>query len=121
MKATDAFKTVISDHLLALAIKDPLFAATLEKKNKNIDDCVTYIMNQVKSSGRNGYADAEVFGMAVHYYDEDDIKVGAPISGKVVVNHSLAATTAPASAPRPVVPKPKPTKKQMIVNQPSLF
>lgn len=87
MKATDSFKTIISNHLQKLADKDPLFAKTLKKENKNLDDCVTYILNQVKASGCNGFADEEIFGMAVHYYDEDNINVGAPINCKVVVNH----------------------------------
>lgn len=89
MKGTDHFKTAIQNHLNGLAAKDELFAETLKKPNKNIDDCLTYILNQVKASGCNGFADDEIFGMAVHYYDEDDIKVGKPISGTVVVNHSV--------------------------------
>lgn len=88
MKGTDHFKTAIQNHLNGLATKDELFAATLKKPNKNIDDCLTYILNQVKASGCNGFADDEIFGMAVHYYDEDDIIVGKPVNGTVVVNHS---------------------------------
>lgn len=76
MKGTEQFKIVIQNHLNNLASSDQLFAETLKKTNKNIDDCITYIFNQVKASGCNGFADEEVFGMAVHYYDEDDIKVG---------------------------------------------
>lgn len=89
MKGTDHFKTAIQNHLNGLAAKDELFAESLKKPNKNIDDCITYIFNQVKASGCNGFADEEIFGMAVHYYDEDDIKVGKPISDTVVVNHSV--------------------------------
>lgn len=88
MKASPHFKTAIQNHLNGLAANDELFAETLKKPKKNIDDCITYIFNQVKASGCNGFADEEIFGMAVHYYDEDDIKVGKPISGTVVVNHS---------------------------------
>lgn len=87
MKSTDTFKTTIQNHLNGLAEKDPLFAETLKKENKSIDGCCTYILNQVKASGCNGFDDSEIFGMAVHYYDEDDVKAGSPISAKVVVNH----------------------------------
>lgn len=116
MKGTDHFKTAIQNHLNGLAAKDELFAATLKKPNKNIDDCLTYILNQVKASGCNGFADEEIFGMAVHYYDEDDIKVGKPISGTVVVNHS--ATNKPKEKfdivenPKEVT---KPTKQPKVV------
>lgn len=93
MKASPHFKTAIQNHLNGLAANDELFAETLKKPNKNIDDCITYIFNQVKASGCNGFADEEIFGMAVHYYDEDDIKVGKPVNGTVVVNHSSANKT----------------------------
>lgn len=89
MRGTDAFKTTISQHLEALAVSDPLFAETMKKPNKNIDECITYIFNQVKASGCNGFADSEIFGMAVHYYDEDDIKPGKAIQGQVVINHAV--------------------------------
>jgi len=90
MKGTEQFKATIQAHLESVASQDALFAKTLAKENKNIDDCVTYILNQVQKSGCNGFADSEIFGMAVHYYDEDDIKVGEPIkSGSVVVNHQI--------------------------------
>lgn len=87
MKSTAAFKKVIENHLAQLAEKDPLFAETLKKPNKNIDDCITYILNTVQESGCNGFADEEIFNMAVHFYDEDDIKPGDSISCNVVVNH----------------------------------
>ena len=48
-----------------------------------MDDCITYILNTVKASGMQGFADADIFGMAVHYYDEDDVKVGDPIQGAI--------------------------------------
>lgn len=92
MKATDPFKNAIRAYLDSRAVNDELFAATYAKEGKNIDDCVTYILNTVQKSGCNGFADEEIFGMAVHYYDEDKIEVGKPMTGKVVVNHSVEIT-----------------------------
>lgn len=89
MKATDNFKKTIEDHLQQLGKKDALFAETLKKEYKNIDDCITYIFNQVQKSGCNGFTDDEIFGMAVHYYDEDDLKPGNKIKMNVVVNHKV--------------------------------
>jgi hypothetical protein len=89
MKSTESFQKVISQHLQKLAESDTLFAETLKKPEKNIDDCITYILNQVQKSGCNGFADEEIYGMAVHYYDEDKIEVGSKIDCKVVVNHSI--------------------------------
>ena len=122
MQGTTKFETVISSHLEAIAEKDPLFAVTLKKPNKNIKDCVTYILNTVKASGCSGYAEDEIFGMAVHYYDEDDIKPGAAVNCKVVVNHSIPAVKNEVVTKAPVVEKKKPVKKvENEKDQVSLF
>lgn len=130
MKASPHFKTAIQKHLDGLAANDELFAETLEKPNKNIDDCITYIFNQVKASGCNGFADGEIFGMAVHYYDEDDINVGKPINGKVVVNHTTTNKLKEKSTHNEKVEEPFGSKittktakivKLQPVNQVSLF
>jgi len=89
MKTSNKFQQVIQEHLNFRAFGDPLFAITLAKPNKNIEDCCTYILNRVKASGENGFEDEEIFAMAVHYYDEDDLKPGSLIQGKVVVNHKI--------------------------------
>ena len=92
MKSTETFKKTIQDKLREMADADPLFAVCLQKEGKNIDDCITYILNTVQKSGCNGFTDDEIFGMAAHYYDEDKIEVGKSISCKVVVNHSVELT-----------------------------
>lgn len=92
MKGTESFRDTIKEYLDKRASTDELFAVSYEKENKNIDDCITYILNEVKKSGCNGFADDEIYSMAVHYYDEDDLSVGSPISCKVVVNHTVELT-----------------------------
>lgn len=90
-ETTDPFKEAIVNHLQELANNDALFAKTFSKPYKNIDDCATYILNEVKKSQRQGFADDEIFNMAIHYYDEETVEIGKPISAKVVVNRSIAA------------------------------
>lgn len=92
MKGSDNFKKVIQDHLEGLAKQDPLFAETFKKLNKNIDDCIDYILNAVQESGCNGFADEEIFQMAVHFYDEDTIKPKKANSCNVVINHVVEIT-----------------------------
>ena len=87
MKGTEHFKKTIAEYLNQRAATDPLFAPNLAKEGKNIEDCITYILNQVKASGCNGFSDDEIYSMAVHYYDEDDIKIGEKIECQVAVNH----------------------------------
>ena len=75
-KATDGFKKSIRDHLERRAFRDPLFRARLKREDKSLEECIKYIFGQVQKSGRNGFQDDEIYDMAVHYYDEDNIKVG---------------------------------------------
>ena len=51
-----------------IASEDPFFEVRFQNEEKNIDDCITYILNQVQKSGCNGFEDSEIFNMAYHYY-----------------------------------------------------
>ena len=92
MKATDYFKQIIQTYLEQRAESDTLFAPRYHNPRKSIDDCITYILNEVRRSGCNGFADDEIYSMALHYYDEEGIDVGKPINCKVVVNHTIELT-----------------------------
>ena len=85
MKASDGFKDVIKAYLDDRAAKDALFAEKYANEKKSVEDCCTYILNEVKKSGINAYAPEEIWGMAVHYYDEDDIDPGEPVKNVKVV------------------------------------
>ena len=93
IKVSDPFKQVVLAELTRRAEKDSLFAKPFSKPNKNIDACISYVLNTVKQSGICGFTDDEVFGMASHYYDEDDIANLEPMKCKVVVNHTIQLTT----------------------------
>ena len=92
MKGTEHFTRTIAEYLNQRAMTDPLFAPNLAKPNKNIEECVTYILNEVQKSGCNGFDDDEIYSMAVHYYDEDNIEIGKPINCQVAVNHMVELT-----------------------------
>lgn len=87
MKGTDIFKRTIHTYLVKRAANDELFAEKYDNPDKNIEDCCTYILNQVQKSGCNGFADDEIYSMAVHYYDEDNIEIGKPMNAHIVINH----------------------------------
>lgn len=88
-KGTRAFNETIKAYLEERTENDALFAVKFANPSKSVEECVTYILNEVKKSGCCGFTDAEVFGMATHYYDEEEIEVGNPINCQVVVNHVL--------------------------------
>ncbi len=92
MKGTDHFKKTILMYLEQRAEEDQLFAKSFSNPAKNIDDCVTYILNYVKNSGCNGFTDGEIFGQAIHYYEENEIEVGKPMNCQVAVNHIVELT-----------------------------
>lgn len=119
MKGSENFKSVIQKYLDDRAAQDSLFAQTLQKPNKSIDQCVDYILGEVQKSGINGFADDEIYGMAVHYYDEDDITVSKPSGGRVVVNQSLPAdcNNSERGAAKKPAEKPAKPKKQTADNQ----
>lgn len=70
--------TTIKTYLDSLAATDPLFAAKYANPNKSIEECCKYITGEAYARAKNGVAvisDEEVYGMAVHYYDEENIDI----------------------------------------------
>jgi hypothetical protein len=93
IKGSKNFKAAIKKHLDETAAKDSVFAEKYKDEKKSLEDCLTYIFNTVKKSGIMGWADDEIYGMAKHYYDEANVKIGKVISsGSVVVNHQIELT-----------------------------
>lgn len=137
MKATEHFKQTIKAYLEERAKSDKLFAVSFAKESKNMDDCVTFILNQVKRSGCMGFSDEEVYSLAIHYFDEDDIEVGKPVACDVIVNHAVELTEEEKALARQEAlkayqaeqlrkmqqrtSKPKPPKVQPEIQTPSLF
>lgn len=91
---------------------DSLFAETYKKANKNIKECCKYIYSQAKKLEKGGNAvgvdDATVYGWAVHYYDEDNIKV-KDVKERVEV---VAQTTVQEPVVQEPVKEEKPVKQK---------
>lgn len=108
---TTQFETTIQAYLENRAKTDSLFAETYRKANKSIKECCKYIYSQAKELAKGcnsvGIDDATVYGWAVHYYDEDNIKV-EDVKERVEV-------VAPVKVQEPVVQEP--VKKEKPVQQ----
>lgn len=97
---------------------DSLFAETYKKANKSIKECCKYIYSQAEKLAKGGNAvgvdDTTVYGWAVHYYDEDNIKVDK-VQERVEVA-APAAVQAPANKEKPAQQKParKKTKQELF-------
>jgi hypothetical protein len=86
------FRQTIEEYLAALALRDASFAERYCNPAKKVDDCITYIINQVQKSGLHGFDDSEIYALAVHYYVEDNIDPGTPVQCQVIVNHHVELT-----------------------------
>lgn len=82
----------IKQYLDKRAAEDPQFAAAYAKPAKSLGECFSYILGEAKKRGTQVcMTDEEVFGLAVHYYDEDNIKISRAPAARV-------SRTAPATA-----------------------
>lgn len=71
-------ETAIKNYLDNRAKTDELFAAKYANPKKSIDECCKYITGEAYAKAKNGCAvisDEEVYGMAVHYYDEETVEI----------------------------------------------
>lgn len=87
-----AFKDAIKQYLDKRAKEDALFAEAYKREGKTIDECVNYILCEVQKIAKKGMTamtDDEVFGMAVHYYDEADVKDKEKFFGIVITDGEL--------------------------------
>ncbi|MFV0521410.1 MAG: PcfK-like family protein [Mangrovibacterium sp.] len=134
MKASTHFTNTIKAYLDKRAETDSLFAIQYRKPNKNIEDCITYILNQVQKSGCNGFEDIEIYNLALDFYDEDELEIDDKIEAKVVVNHFVEITEEEkAQAKKEALERvqneayqqmkatPKGAKKTAVVHQQTLF
>lgn len=91
---TNSFQDAIKSYLDERAKTDELFAKSYSKPGKSIAQCCDYIMGEAKKRGNAvAMTNDEVFGMAVHFYDEDSIKINK-VSGGCKVSSSVS-TPAP--------------------------
>lgn len=138
MKGTEHFKEIIKGYLDQKAKEDELFRAKYETTARTMDDVVAFILNEVQKSGCCGFADDEIYSMAVHCIDEPELEIGKPQSCNVVVNHHVELTEEEKAEQRALAlkryqdeelrmlqarnHKPKPAKAQEDKqHQPSLF
>lgn len=86
------FENAIKEYLDARVKEDVKFAEKYSNEKKSIEECCRFILGEMKkkaAGGMYGATDAEVFGLAVHYYDEEDIKVEKNVSAEVVINREM--------------------------------
>lgn len=66
------FASAIKTYLDRRATEDKMFAESYANPKKSIAECCDFIVSEVKRQNRTAMTDDEVYGLAVHYYDEAD-------------------------------------------------
>lgn len=91
------FQMAIKNYLDELSMIDQEFAERYNLPEKSIEQCCAFIISEMKKSALNGAmcaTDDEVYGIAVHYYLENEIKIDSCSvdSVKVVTNQYIDLT-----------------------------
>lgn len=60
----EAFKQHIEAYIKGQVEADPMFADIFNKSERTIDDCISYLLNWVKSSGSQIVAKEEIYGQS---------------------------------------------------------
>ena len=113
MEATETFKTIIDNYLKEKATTDLAFAPALKKTTKSLEDCINYILTEVKKTGLCAFADNEIFDMAVNYYNDDTI-----ITSKNKHNVTIQQTAKPDLFTTPIVATPTTAEKTAVLPTP---
>lgn len=125
----------IGNYLKKRAETDTSVKNNLNKENKSLKECWDYVLGEVaKTMYRNGNFgcaagdDEDLYALAVHYYDEDDIKI-EPLPSTMKVEAKMdedkkeekAAKTEPKETQKEKVKRISKSKKDPVDGQISLF
>ena len=93
------FADIIKLYLDCKAILDETFKKYYEKKEKSLDRCTAYIFAEMRKKAENNVAvgsPKQVFGLATHYYEEDDLPIdkAKPETVKAINEKAEKATSA---------------------------
>lgn len=91
------FENQIKAYLDERAKQDPQFAAKYANPKKSIKECCRYIIGEAYANQEDGvgsFSDAETFGLAVHYYDEEKVVIRSIGGAHVEIGHETKAERA---------------------------
>lgn len=102
VKEPETLEGWLKGRLDGMAAEDPVFAEKMANPKKSLGDCIKFIQGEVfhkyVEGKKHGSAAVgmpsrdEVFGLAVHYYDEDDLTIRALPAGTQVRAQAPAPT-----------------------------
>lgn len=112
------FKEAIKKFLDTMAAEDPAFKEKYENPKKSVEECCKYIIQEVKKgAGKESsvaVSDEEVYGLAIHYYDEEDIVVEKQNIPVAVTTSANATGSKPTESKKR---KPRIKKEKPLVDE----
>lgn len=116
LKTEDGALKLIAEHLIKHCEAEPIFKEKIMDENKSLEECFRYIKSEARKESKGNTAVVEkekVFGWAIHYFDEKDLKF------------DLQTARVSTSNEKPKVQIKKPEKKEkkekIVKEQLSLF
>ena len=93
------FQDIIKLFLDCNAILDETFKKFYGKENKSLERCQAYVFEEMRKLAQKNVAvgsPKQVFGLCVHYYEEDDLAIDKAKSETVqAINNSVKTKPAP--------------------------
>ncbi|EOZ2853500.1 PcfK-like family protein [Listeria monocytogenes] len=89
---SNPFYDAIKEYLDTYAKSNPQFAEKYSNPKKSIEKCCEFIVSEVQKMNVKGLDDGEVYYLARHYYEEENLDFKEGISCKVVVNKAVELT-----------------------------
>ena len=97
------FEQIIKNYLDKMAAEDELFAKQYAKQHKTIKKCCSFIYGEMRKKAQNNVtaaSDDEVYGLAVHYYEEDNLPIDKQTDKEVAkTNSTVKVEAAPVDEP----------------------
>lgn len=117
----NAVLLAIGDYLIQFMNDEPAFAEKVMNEKKSMKDMLQYVMSEAKKQATGGAAclkDDVVFGLAVHYFDEADLKftkVKGVATSNVIQNPKYEPKPVIKEEPKPSVQPKKKEKKEDVL------
>ena len=96
MIGSEFFEQRIKEFIDGQAAKDEAFAAKVNSTKRTVKDCAAWMIEQLaldfKKTGKMGYDDSEIYGMALHFYDEPELKAKGNLSFQGLIMSNQSAT-----------------------------
>lgn len=102
-------------HLIAFLGQEPDFSEKIMNDKKSFNEMRNYLRSEARKLASDNCAaveDKTVYGWAVHYFDEADLKVSGTVSAKVTTGKVAKDKPKPAQVEKSIKKVEKKVKKQ---------